>query len=350
MATPKVCQTGSIEPLITVEKTDMRAAWFNAFGPAQDVLQIGELETPSPGPGEVLVRLHTSGINPSDVKKRAGSFPTLLDGGLVIPNSDGAGVIDAVGDGVDSGRVGERVWVYQAQYGRRFGTAAEYVAIDSSRAAKLADNTGFDTGACLGIPVMTAHRCVFADGDVKGQTVLVTGAAGRVGFYAVQWASQAGATVIATASNPEDADACRKAGAQHIVNHRDEHLADAIKTAAGPGLVDRIVDVEFGANLPTSIEVLRIGGVIATYSSVQVAEPKLPFFQMMYKDITLRAVIVYAMPEAAKEQAIADIDNALCENRLQHRIAATMPLEDIAAGNELIEQGKIRGAVILTTD
>ena len=328
----------------------MRAAWFEAFGTAEDVLQTGELETPSPGPGEVLVRLQASGINPSDVKKRAGSFPALLDNGLVIPNSDGAGVIEAVGDGVDPTRVGERVWVYQAQYGRRFGTAAEYVAIDNARAPKLADNASFDIGACLGIPVMTAHRCVFADGDVKGQTVLVTGAAGRVGFYAVQWASQAGAIVIATASNAEDADACRKAGAHHVVNHRDDNFVEAIKEAAGPGLVDRIVDVEFGANLATSVEVLRIGGVIATYSSVQVTEPRLPFFQMMYKDITIRFVIVYAMPEAAKDQAIADIDEALSENRLQHRIAATMPLKDIAAGNQLIEQGKIRGAVILAID
>ena len=179
----------------------MRAAWFDEFGTAPDVLRVGERDTPVAGPGEVLVRVATSGVNPSDVKKRAGSFPNLLDGGFVIPNSDGAGVIEAVGEGVDTSRVGERAWLYQAQYGRRFGTAAEYVAVDSSRAPRLPDEAGFDTGACLGIPVMTAHRCVFADGDVAGQTVLVTGGAGRVGHYAVQWASQAGATVIATASN-----------------------------------------------------------------------------------------------------------------------------------------------------
>jgi len=328
----------------------MRAAWFDTFGPAQDVLQLGKLDTPTAGPGEVLVRMQTSGINPSDVKKRAGSSPTLLDGGLVVPNSDGAGVIEAVGDGIDTSRVGERVWIYQAQYGRRFGTAAEYVAIDNTRAPKLADNTSFEVGACLGIPVMTAHRCVFADGDVQGQTILVTGAAGRVGYYAVQWASHAGATVIATASNPEDAAACQAAGAHHIVNHRDENFVNAIKEVAGPGLVDRIVDVEFGANLATSVEVLRIGGVIATYSSTQVTEPKLPFVQMMYKDITIRMIIVYAMPEAAKQAAIADIDKALTEDRLQHRIASTMPLAEIAAGNELIEQGTIRGAVVLTID
>ena len=239
----------------------------------------------------------TSGVNPSDVKKRAGSFPNLLDGGFVIPNSDGAGVIESVGDGVDSSRVGERVWIYQAQYGRRFGTAAEYVAIDSCRAPKLPDNTNFEVGACLGIPVMTAHRCVFADGDVSRQTVLVTGGAGRVGHYAVQWASRAGATVIATASNDEDKAVCIDAGAAHVVNHRDEGVVGAIMAATGGELVDRIVDVEFGANLATSVEVLRIGGTIATYSSTQVTEPKLPFLQMMYKDVTVRLVIVYAMPE-----------------------------------------------------
>lgn len=328
----------------------MRAAWFESFGPARDVLQLGELDDPVAGPGEVLVRMATSGINPSDVKKRAGSFPNLLDEGFVVPNSDGAGIVEAVGEGVDDSRIGERVWLYQAQFQRRYGTAAEYVAIDARRAPRLPDEAGFDIGACLGIPVMTAHRAVFADGDVSGQTLLVTGAAGRVGHYAVQWASQAGATVIATASNDNDKAACKAAGAHDVVNHRNQDLVDAIMTATGGDPVDRIVDVEFGANLPTSVEVLRVGGTIATYSSTQVTEPKLPFFTMMYKDVTIRMIIVYAMPEAAKEKAIADIDAALTAGRLQHRIAHTMPLNDIAEGNEIVEQGSIRGAVILTLD
>ncbi len=326
----------------------MRAAWFEAFGQASEVLQIGELDTPSPEAGEVLIRLHSSGINPSDVKKRAGSFPDLLGGGLVIPNSDGAGVIEAVGEGIDAGRIGERVWVYQAQYGRRFGTAAEYLAIDSNRAPKLPDNTEFDVGACLGIPVMTAHRCVFTDGDVRGRTVLVTGGAGRVGHYAVQWASHGGANVIATASNPDDAATCKTAGAKQVVNHRDDNLAEAILDANGGELIDRIVDVEFGANLPTTVEVLRIGGTIATYASVQDPEPRLPFFQMMYKDLTTHFVIVYAMPETAKTHAVADIASALSDGWMLHRIAHALPLDDIVKGNEIIEQGAIRGAVILT--
>lgn len=328
----------------------MRAAWFDEFGAARDVLQVGEKETPAAAPGEVLVRIATSGINPSDVKKRAGSFPDLLDEGYVIPNSDGAGTIEAVGDGIGASRIGERVWLYQAQYTRRFGTAAEYVAIDARRAVPLPDNTGFDVGACLGIPAMTAHRCVFADGDVAGRTVLVTGGAGRVGHYAVQWASQAGAEVIATASNDEDRAACEAAGAAHVVNHRDEGFVDAVRSATGGRDVDRIVEVDFGGNLAASVEILRIGGTIASYASGSDPEPRLPFFRMMYKDVTLRTVIVYAMPEAAKEQAIADIDERLVADRLQHRIARTLPLAEIATGNELIEQGAIRGAVLLSLD
>ncbi len=328
----------------------MRAAWFESFGAAADVLQVGELETPVAEPGEVLVRMHTSGVNPSDVKKRAGSFPKLLDEGFVVPNSDGAGIIEAVGDGVDTSHIGERVWLYQAQFARRFGTAAEYVAIDASRAANLPQTTSFEVGACLGIPAMTAHRAVFADGDVAGRTILITGGAGRVGYYSVQWASQAGATVIATASNAADKAACEDAGAEHVINHRDGDVVAAIMAATGGEPIDRVVDVEFGANLPVSVEVLKVGGVIATYSSTQDPEPKLPFLQMMYKDLTIRAIIVYAMPEPAKQHAIADIAAALAADTLQHRIAEIMPLAEIAKANEVIEQGSIRGAVVLTLD
>ena len=328
----------------------MKAAWFESFGRARDVLQVGELETPSAGPGEVLVRLRTSGVNPSDVKKRAGSFPNLLDDGLVIPNSDGAGVIEAVGDGIPASRIGERVWVYQAQFARRFGTAAQYVAVDDSRAARLSDNADDAVGACLGIPVMTAHRCVFADGDVGGRRILVTGGAGRVGHYAIQWAAQAGATVIATASSDEDVQACKDAGADAVVDHRSATFASDVLDASSGELIDRIVDVEFGANLGTAMEVIRIGGTIATYSSTVVPEPKLPFFQMMYKDLTVRFVIVYAMPESAKRFAIADIEKALDGGQLQHRIAANIPLDEIARANELVESGSIRGCVVLKID
>jgi NADPH:quinone reductase-like Zn-dependent oxidoreductase len=326
----------------------MRAAWFEEFGPAVKVLTVGEQPVPVMEPGQVLVRLETSGVNPSDVKKRAGSFPNLLDGGLVIPHSDGAGVIESVGKGIADSRIGERVWVYQAQYGRRFGTAAEYVAIDDCRAVSLPDNTSFEIGACLGIPAMTAHRCVFADGPVDGQTILVTGGAGRVGHYAIQWARQAGARVITTACEPEDERGCIEAGADTTVSHREPDWAAAVLGKNGGHPVDRVIDVEFGANLPEVLKLIRPGGTIATYSSTQVSEPKLPFFQMMYLDLTIHFVIVYAMPEAAKQLAIADISDKLATNNLKHRVAHTVPLSEIAHAHELIEQGGFRGCVVLT--
>lgn len=327
----------------------MKAAWFEQFGPAPEVLVLGEQPRPEAGPGQVLVRLHTSGVNPSDVKKRAGAFPNLLDDGLVIPNSDGAGVIEAVGEGVSTSRVGERVWVYQAQYGRRFGTAAEFVAVDSERAPLLPDGVTFDIGACIGIPVMTAHRCVFADGPVEGQTILVTGGAGRVGYYAIQWASQAGARVIATASTASDESDCIEAGAHAVVNHREPDWASAVLAANDDQPVDRVVEVEFGANLEQTLDLIRIGGVIATYSSTQVPQPQLPFIRMMFMDLTLRMVIVYAMPETAKQAAIEDSNAALAEGRLIHRVAHRVPLHEIARANELIEEGGFRGCVVVTT-
>ena len=326
----------------------MKAAWFETFGPASETLIIGEQPKPEPGPGEVLVRLATSGVNPSDVKKRAGAFPALLDDGLVIPHSDGAGVIEAVGDGIDPARAGERVFVYQAQYGRRFGTAAEFVAIDAGRAPRLPDAVNFAVGACIGIPIMTAHRCVHADGPVDGQTVLVTGGAGRVGHYAIQWARMAGATVIATASKPADESTCRDAGADHVVNHRQPGWGQRVLECAGGTRVDRVVDVEFGANLPEVLKCIRTGGIIATYSSTQVPEPKLPFRDMMFMDLTIRMVIVYAMPESAKEAAVRDTTAALEAGRLQHRIAQELPFEQMVRAHELIEEGGFGGCVVVS--
>ena len=325
----------------------MHAAFYRNFGAAREVLELGEVHTPAPGPGEVLVRLRTSAINPSDVKKRAGAFPELLDDGFVIPDSDGAGIIEAVGDGVDKRRKGERVWVYQAQHERRFGTAAEYVAISSNCAPRLPEEADFDVGACLGIPAMTAHRAVFGDGEVEGRALLVMGGAGRVGHYAIQWAHHGGATVIATASNPEDEAACLEAGADHVVDHRVADFARQVLAASGGDLIDRVVDPEFGANLPVSIAVLRVGGTIAAYGSAKKPEPLLPFYRMMYKDLTLHTIIVYAMPDSAKDHAVADISSALSGGWLKHRVAHSLPLDDIAAGNELVESGKVRGTVIL---
>ncbi|WP_064094098.1 NADPH:quinone reductase [Rossellomorea aquimaris] len=328
----------------------MKAAWFSEFGPASEVLRVGEFQTPDPAHGEVLVRIHTSGVNPSDTKKRLGSFPYLLNDGPVIPNSDGAGMIEAVGPGVPHSRIGERVWIHQAQYGRLHGSAAQYVAIDSKRAIPLPENTSFVEGACLGIPVMTAHRSVFSDGPVEGQLLLITGGAGRVGHYAIQWAKQAGATVIATASNELARKHCMEAGADFVVDHKKDEMVDEVLGFTGGVKVDRVIDVEFGANLPRVLQLIRIGGVIATYSSTVVTEPTLPFKEMMFMDLTLRLIIVYAMPEEAKRDAIRDITLALKENRLQHRIAATYQLDEIAKANEQIEAGDFYGCVVVEVD
>ncbi|GJM06226.1 MAG: alcohol dehydrogenase [marine bacterium B5-7] len=328
----------------------MKAAQYNNMGLAHDVLNIVELDVPSPEHGEVLVRLNCSAVHPSDVKKRAGAFPDLLKDGFIIPHSDGAGVIEAVGHGVPHSRIGERVWVYQAQYGRRFGTAAEYVSVDSNRAVSLPDNVGFDIGACMGIPVMTAHRCVFADGPVEGQTILITGGAGRVGHYAIQLAKYAGGQVIATASNPEAEAHCYAAGADAVCPHQGEKLLSTVADiTAGLG-VDRIVDGEFGGNLPVLLDVVRTGATIATYASMQVPEPSIPFRRMMFLDLSVRMVLVYAMPEFAKQDAIYDITDLLEGNMLQHRIAHCVPLDNISMSHELIEQAGFYGMVLVNIE
>ncbi len=328
----------------------MRAAWFERYGPADEVLKLGERETPEPAPGEVRVRLYASAVNPSDVKKRAGLQPAPIDQGYVIPHSDGAGVIDAVGSGVARARIGERVWVYQAQYQRRFGTAAEYVTLPAFRAARLPDAADFGVGACMGIPAMTAHRCVFADGEVVGKTLLITGAAGRVGYYAVQWAKWAGARVIATAGSEERAREARDAGADAVLDYRRDDIIQAVSGLTSGSGVDRVIDVEFGKNLAVTLKVIRANGVIATYSSTQAPEPVLPFYPMMFKDLTVRFVLVYAMPEQAKQRAADDITRALEAGALRHRIAERHPLNAVARAHETIERGGATGCVIVEID
>ncbi|MFT6329582.1 MAG: NADPH:quinone reductase-like Zn-dependent oxidoreductase [Bermanella sp.] len=328
----------------------MKAAWFEKFGAPADTIIIGEQPKPIAGDGEVLVKLKTTGVNPSDVKKRIGAFPNLLDNGHVIPHSDGAGIIEAVGKGVPESRIGERVWVYQAQYARLLGTAAEYVAIDASRAATLPSNISFEIGACLGIPAMTAHRVVSSDGSVKGQTVLVTGGAGRVGYYAIQWAKLAGAKVITTASNPVDKASCIAAGADLVVNHRDVNWGEKVQEINDGEKVDRVIDVEFGFNLPEVLKCIRTGGVIATYGNTQIKEPKLPFFQMMFMDLTIRMTIVYAMPESAKQEAVEDIYKALSAGQLKHRVTHVLPFKQMAKSHELIEGSGLRGSVVVNIE
>jgi NADPH2:quinone reductase len=328
----------------------MKAVWFEEAGVAGEVLKVGERLLKEPGEGEVRVRLYASAVNPSDVKKRAGAQPPGFEDGYVIPHSDGAGVIESVGSGISSERVGQRAWVYQAQFGRNCGTAAQYVCLPSSMAAPLPENTGFEVGACMGIPVMTAHRCVFNIGDPAGKTILVTGASGRVGYYAAQWARLAGARVIGTAGSDERCAVAAQTGADEILNYRSESLVQRIEQITEGKGVDHIVDVEFGVNAQTSATVLKNGGTISTYSSSLAPEPVIPFYPMMFKNITLNMVLVYNMPDEAKQRAIDDIYDALENDRLKHRIAETWALEQTAKAHESIEAGGRDGCVVVTID
>jgi len=326
----------------------MKAAWYERFGKASEVLMIGDWPDPHAGPGEVLIRLQYSTVNPSDVKKRAGTNnPNLLADGPIIPHSDGAGVIVAVGPGVSHARIGERVWTHNAQHERRCGTAAEYIALPAELAIQLPAQVDFTVGACLGIPAMTAHRSVTIAGPVAGKTLLITGGAGRVGHYAIQWAKLMGATVIATAGNAVSGAECMAAGADHVTGHPSTaSVAEIFNYTEGRG-VDQIIDGDFGANLPFAVQMLRTGGHIATYASMAAPTPTLPFYALMYRDVSLHFVFVYDMPLAAKQQATSDITRALEHKQLLHRVAQSVPLAKIADAHELIEVGSSRGCVVV---
>lgn len=325
----------------------MRAAFHGSFGPAKDVLEIGEIDTPEAGEGQVLVRVHASGINPLDVKKRDGQRGPMA-GERMIPHFDGAGVIEAVGPGVDAGRVGERVWLFEGQWMRGDGTAAEYIAIDAARACPLPESQSFAEGACLGIPAMTAHALVFTDGPVDGQTVLVTGAAGAVGNYAVQMARNAGATVIGTVSSDEKAARAVEDGAAHTVNYKTEDVAERVLELTDGKGVDRVVEVELGGNIETTIKVLKTGAVIAAYASTAQPVVPFPFYTVLMKSPTLRVIGCFTMPEDFKQQSVVDISRWMEEGKLVNRVAAEFPLDEIAAAHEMVEGGRQVGTVVVT--
>ena len=326
----------------------MQAVWYNKFGSAENVLEVGEYQTPEPAQGDVKVRIHASGVNPSDTKKRLGANPALLNNGPVIPNSDGSGEIVALGEGVNNRNIGERVWIYNAQFGRQEGTSAQFVCIPSNQAVWMPDNASYEIGAMMGIPAMTAHRCVCADGSVDGQILLVTGGAGRVGYYATQWAKYFGATVIATGSSSKSVEHCKQAGADLVVGHPSDTVVNEILGFTSGRKVDRIVDGDFGVNLPSVLDVLKTNGVIATYSSMTDMNPTIPFVRMMFMDITIRMVLVYAMPWDAKQKAIEDITDMLTSGDFDHRVAETFPLKQSVKAHNEIERGDNYGSVIIS--
>jgi NADPH:quinone reductase len=328
----------------------MRAAWYERGGPASEVLTVGEMEAPRPDPGEVLVRVRTSGVNPGEVKKRSDWMGFGIGYPRVVPHSDGAGTIERVGEGVSPSRVGERVWVWGAQSGRPFGTAAEYTAVPKAQAVTLPDGVGFEAGACLGIPARTAHRCVFADGPVSGKVVLVAGGAGAVGSFAVSFAKWGGAEVVATVGSEAHAEAVLEAGASHALNYRAEDVATRVREITEGSGVDRIVEVALGHNLAVDAEVIAQLGTIAAYSSNADAEPRLPFWDLLFKNVTIRLVGSDDLPEEAEHHAVEDISAALAARVLRPRIARRLPLERIAEAHEAVDSGRAGGRVILDID
>jgi NADPH2:quinone reductase len=315
---------------------------YSTSGPAAQVLRVEDVGRPEPGPGEVLVRVHASGINPTDCKARSGAVPRPIDG-FQIPHQDGAGVIEAVGPGVDPARVGQRVWLWFAAAGRRWGTAAEWTALPERQAVPLPDGASFDLGASLGVPAMTAHYCLFADVPVAGQTVLVAGGAGAVGHFAIELAKRAGARVVATVSGPEKAALAEKAGADLAVNYRAPDAVQQIRAFAPA--VDRVIELALGANLETDLAVARPGTVIMTYAA-EPSDPVLPVRACMTAIATLKFMLLYRVPPAALDQAAADITGALAAGDLTGLPVHKYPLAGIAAAHEAAENGAV-GKVIV---
>ena len=323
----------------------MRAAYYEQNGAAREVLRVAEIDTPQAGPGEVRVKLATSGVNPSDVKSRQGATRKIAWPRL-IPQSDGAGVIDQVGDGIAKSRIGERVWIWNGQWKRAFGTAADYVALPAAQAVKLPDKIGFEAGACLGIPAMTAVHAVALASTGKGSTVLVAGGAGAVGQYVIQFAKAASATVLTTVSSPEKAAAAREAGADHIIDYKREDVGERVMQITGKRGVDAIIEMDLAANAKLIPFVLRSKGSVIVYGT-GAAIANLPAFFCLTNSIRVQFFLVYELDTLERERAISAIGRSLEQGKLMNRIGPTFPLAEIAAAHEAVERGTI-GNVIVT--
>ena len=324
----------------------MRAVWYDRQGAAADVIVTGELPTPEPGTGEVRVRLEASGVNPSDTYRRRGAVPGEYP--RVIPNSDGAGVVDKVGAGVPDRWVGRRVWLYNGQRnGRWMGTAAEYISLNVDLVTELPSHVSFAEGATLGIPGMTAHGCVFANGPVQGKIMLITGGAGAVGHSAVQLAAWAGAAVIATVSNDVKAAHARAGGAAHVINYRTEDVAQRVRDITGGDLVDHVVDVDLGGNLAAILGSVREGGSIAYYASNGNLDPVVPLRTLMAKNLTVRGFVLPTSRHADRKRAQTDFARFIATPGRVLSVDGVFPLYETAAAHLSVEQGGKVGTVVI---
>lgn len=328
----------------------MKKAIYRRTGAAHDVLEIVESTLPQPGPGELRVRLAWSGVNPSDTKARGGLRSNRMPFPEVTPHSDGAGIVDAVGEGVDPARIGERVWTWNAAWGRAEGTAAEFVVLPQAQAVWLPDAVPLEAGACLGIPAMTAAHAVLGYGGVRGQRVLVAGGAGAVGHYAIQMARLAGAAqVIATVSSSEKAAIAREAGADEALDYRAaDFVGHALAQTQGQGF-DRVIEVDLAANSRQDFELLATGGLLVAYGSGQ-PEAGVPFAPGIMKNLQLALFIVYNLAPACRRLAQSQLTHWLEQGRLQHRIAARLGLRQVADAHVLVETGQAIGNVVVSTE
>ncbi|MBV48558.1 MAG: NADPH:quinone reductase [Sulfitobacter sp.] len=325
----------------------MRAITYSSLGEAKDVLSMAEMPTPSPAKGEVLVRLAYSGVNPSDVKSRRGRpGMTRPPYDRVIPHSDGAGIIESVGDGVDADRVGQRVWIWNGQWQRPFGTAATHIVLPQDQAVALADDVTFETAASFGIPGLTATHAVFNGADIKGQTLLVQGGAGTVGYIAVQLAKWGGARVIAT-TGAAGAERAKSAGADVVLDYAAPDLAAQILAANDGRPVDQIIEVEFGVNIALDAEVIKPNGRIAAYGSAKVMDPTLPFLPLLFKAVTIDIILVYLLTDAQRSLAIEKLHDALRQNALDCPVETIFALSETVQAHEAVEAGARKGAILI---
>ncbi len=326
----------------------MKAAVYRAFGAASDVLKIEDVQRPEPGVGEVRVRMAFSGVNPSDVKSRAGSRPGVTKPAFpqIIPHSDGAGVIDAVGAEVDPARIGEPVWIWNGQWLRGFGTCAEFIALPQEQAVPLPEGVAPETGAVLGIPGLTAAQAVFGGGDVTGQTLLISGGGGTVGYLAVQLAKWAGARVIATGS-PRDFDRITAAGADVVLSYADDNLAAAVLAANDGALIDQAVEVEFGVNIAMIAEVMKPNGRVAIYGSALDMTPTIPFGPILFKALTLDVILIYLQGDRDRAHCVSKLHDALSQGGLSIPVQEVYPLQEVVKAQEAVETGGRAGAVLV---
>jgi len=328
----------------------MKAIVYTQTGPAAEVLKLIDLPTPEPGPGEVRVRLRWSGVNPSDVKSRAGLRTKTLAFPQIIPHSDGAGEIDAVGAGVPSSRVGQSVWVWNGAWQRAHGTAAQCIVLPAAQAVPLPADVSGEAAACLGIPALTALHAVLIGDGVAGKRVLVTGGAGAVGHYAVQFARKLGAAqVVATVSSEAKSQLALSAGADATMDYKREDVAARAAALTSKNGFDRIVEVDAAANLASDLNLLAAGGDVAIYGS-GAGEIALPFFAAIVRNATLRCFIVYNLAPADRARAIGTLNAMLSRGELQHNIAERLPLAQCARAHQIVESGKAVGNVVLRID